>query len=879
MPQTAPQQTNQFEARFAELARQILQDRSPLAAQREVGFQLVERNEEGNRACGVFGIDLNGELALAPVFFIDGETKADHLVHTKPDLYAPLTDDWVKASLRKDPNTVGSGVDRNETLRYTRQVDLRNVMDPAYRKSGAKLPNGPDQSVPASMLPVVRQFLSGPAELTFDKVAKEENPCKNWAEYVQSNPEYRHAFSKLAIRYPAILPLIDAKFGEGSVDKMLKGAASVSANPVPSAPVGATAPVPPAGTIIPPPSDASLPGPTGSGPVMGPIHGAQTEGDMDGILGRAQDLYNQHMPEWLPPGRLALGLGAAAGGGALLGYARNRRRNQQMVADSKDELDAETVAKFAAENNKPSAALAAVLGDDEAKGRVDVLTPAKMDKRRKSGLRASPGEVQDVAQKGYSVTDTRKSAATVISKRALTNAMAMKHMTSPTKTGTYEMAVRDGDMFKTKKVMVMFPAPRPGAEGAGCLVVDPTNDEWCLVPAKDLLVLTATKELTDPMDEYRAWAKGLPKAGNDPKDSVEDMEPDSSAPTSYANVVVYPDMDGRAWGPYTGCSYARNGAYTAGIYNDDYAGQKPSAPLMLNARHYDNVRIENLKNSTGIQPQWYGGTLLVPQDTRTLKLDTDKKTLQPARPAELIRNIETSAVALKTEKAANDRIRLNHETMSKSAALVSLMVEWDLPEKQAQEVLESADSEFLVIPPRWMRDAIKEAATPIHDMGIVAPQVPDPYETTTNTRRNSFRTFIPDSTSETVQMPDRDREWDGQRAEDEQLMKQVFRNNDSGVEDEDNNLFSTTGIAAMLNEVDGSIAVDRGIADMIKAMDRLGKTLFLARWHDEAFEERYGEKDAQAVEDLVRTNFLQLGKTILRLRQKGIGQLPNVQSV
>ena len=82
-----------FSSRFAELAQRTLAESSPLAAKRQVGFQLVNRNEAGDQACGVFGIDLKGKLAMAPVFFLNGETKADCLVHTSPDLYVPLSHD------------------------------------------------------------------------------------------------------------------------------------------------------------------------------------------------------------------------------------------------------------------------------------------------------------------------------------------------------------------------------------------------------------------------------------------------------------------------------------------------------------------------------------------------------------------------------------------------------------------------------------------------------------------------------------------------------------------------------------------------------------------------------------------------------------------
>jgi hypothetical protein len=56
----------------------------------------------------------------------------------------------------------------------------------------------------------------------------------------------------------------------------------------------------------------------------------------------------------------------------------------------------------------------------------------------------------------------------------------------------------------------------------------------------------------------------------------------------------------------------------------------------------------------------------------------------------------------------------------------------------------------------------------------------------------------------------------------------------------------------------------------MKALDRLGRVLFMFYWHQEEFQERYGKADLPELEDSLRNAFEVLGDVVLYLKQKTI---------
>ena len=56
----------------------------------------------------------------------------------------------------------------------------------------------------------------------------------------------------------------------------------------------------------------------------------------------------------------------------------------------------------------------------------------------------------------------------------------------------------------------------------------------------------------------------------------------------------------------------------------------------------------------------------------------------------------------------------------------------------------------------------------------------------------------------------------------------------------------------------------------MKALDRLGRILFIFYWKNEDFGERYGKDELAEIEDLLRAVFKSFGDMVLKLKQKSV---------
>ena len=77
-------------------------------------------------------------------------------------------------------------------------------------------------------------------------------------------------------------------------------------------------------------------------------------------------------------------------------------------------------------------------------------------------------------------------------------------------------------------------------------------------------------------------------------------------------------------------------------------------------------------------------------------------------------------------------------------------------------------------------------------------------------------------------------------------------------------------IGGLSRTYDVSSAIDSYVPELLKAVDRLGRILFLFYWKNADFAERYGSQDMTDLEDEMRAVFKNLGDLVLKLRQKSI---------
>lgn len=92
-------------------------------------------------------------------------------------------------------------------------------------------------------------------------------------------------------------------------------------------------------------------------------------------------------------------------------------------------------------------------------------------------------------------------------------------------------------------------------------------------------------------------------------------------------------------------------------------------------------------------------------------------------------------------------------------------------------------------------------------------------------------------------------------------------------------VFDTAMVSTMLKAVRQDALVDRYLGDLMKALDKLGRILFMFYWHGEEFEDRYGKQDLPELEDSLRNAFEVLGDVVLFLKEKTVGTMQDLAGV
>lgn len=120
-----------FEQAFANLAQAFLKDAAPGLLDHQLGFQLLDKNQDDTRAVGVFAFMVGSQILYAPVFFLNGDLKGNELLYIKnQDIFVPLSEGWLQYIINRKPNVLGEGVDSNTANLGVRNPDLSELSEP-----------------------------------------------------------------------------------------------------------------------------------------------------------------------------------------------------------------------------------------------------------------------------------------------------------------------------------------------------------------------------------------------------------------------------------------------------------------------------------------------------------------------------------------------------------------------------------------------------------------------------------------------------------------------------------------------------------------------------------------------------------------------------
>tara|TARA_R110000851_G_scaffold127413_2_gene259424 strand:+ start:1789 stop:3948 length:2160 start_codon:yes stop_codon:yes gene_type:complete len=96
-------QNPQIEQTLADMAYEMLQASHPDLFENMVGFQLIDADDQGSKALGMFALKLGSSYAYIPAFFLNGALKPLEILYLKnKDSMVPLSQEWIDLALRDD---------------------------------------------------------------------------------------------------------------------------------------------------------------------------------------------------------------------------------------------------------------------------------------------------------------------------------------------------------------------------------------------------------------------------------------------------------------------------------------------------------------------------------------------------------------------------------------------------------------------------------------------------------------------------------------------------------------------------------------------------------------------------------------------------------
>jgi hypothetical protein len=110
-----------LEKTFSDLAFSHLRDKSQGLLDYLVGFEMLKSEEDGKRAVGIFGFEVDEDFYYAPVFFLNGEIRGlESLYSVKNDHFVPLSEGWVDTLINRRSVQLGEADTRDRSQRGVR---------------------------------------------------------------------------------------------------------------------------------------------------------------------------------------------------------------------------------------------------------------------------------------------------------------------------------------------------------------------------------------------------------------------------------------------------------------------------------------------------------------------------------------------------------------------------------------------------------------------------------------------------------------------------------------------------------------------------------------------------------------------------------------
>jgi hypothetical protein len=838
------EQSEGFEQAFSSLAYAYLKDKAPRLLDFIIGFQLVDRNEDNTKAVGIFGFKVGDQWLYAPVFFLNGDLKGHELLYLKKqDMFVPLKENWVNHVISRKPHILGEASAKNTFQLGGLLPNLNRLASPPVAtKFSADIGfNCSEWAQP--FLPFLAAVVADKFDVVFAKHAHVAEAL-DLRNVLRSFPLLKLAHEKAYQKYPLIKEGFDKFYGKDFWAKMAANALNDA-------------------------TDLTKQSRCWEG--YEPVPGKKPYSDDSCRKTGSKEKPEKKSFDILPAAREKHPI--------KTGALKITMQNIEMSGDIKD-LDGDILKGILPDEIQDKIT-------DMMKRSAEVDNDVTITDGDNKRLNSTDDDRKKLLDDGVLITDKRDSQDVSMA----FNTQVRMEMMNPNESGVYEVLEKPGTF--TEMVVLSNPASGRGRENTVLVVRKDDPRSWLHTHRTNVFVKSCDCPLPSV---FREWVNGLSdisdcKVGN----TYVAMHEIGSGTCPFEVTEVLSDGSYRvSWLDYAELPRPGNLAARTCMHPqyDNMNGYKSwDAKITINKRPGTNLRT-------------VAGEMFIPSDYKVIKVkeknDTSRKddspfTFMPCceskpfqsgsrsdpSPIELgnLANVQLMLyekfASLKVQDTGTDfyiqsATHGNHK-LKKVAAVIHLVADHGLSEKQARVMLKEAS---VVAKHNDAKTYFIKHAAPFNNSvlegGPNTPGFPEPFYGQEPVGRGMYPARYPEEYTSLVPGMDSNltdpKIYDPFYMPDPKAMQAGQQASQSGQKE----VFDTAMISGLLKTVRQDGLVDRYLGDLMKALDKLGRILFLFYWHQEEFEDRYGKQDLPELEDTLRNSFEVLGDLVLFLKEKTV---------
>jgi len=838
------EQSEGFEQAFSSLAYAYLKDKAPRLLDFIIGFQLVDRNEDNTKAVGIFGFKVGDQWLYAPVFFLNGDLKGHELLYLKKqDMFVPLKENWVNHVISRKPHILGEASAKNTFQLGGLLPNLNRLASPPVAtKFSADIGfNCSEWAQP--FLPFLAAVVADKFDVVFAKHAHVAEAL-DLRNVLRSFPLLKLAHEKAYQKYPLIKEGFDKFYGKDFWAKMAANALNDA-------------------------TDLTKQSRCWEG--YEPVPGKKPYSDDSCRKTGSKAKEEKKSFDILPAAREKHPI--------KTGALKITMQNIEMSGDIKD-LDGDIFKGILPDEIQDKIT-------DMMKRSAEVDNDKTITDGDNKRLNSTDDDRKKLLDDGVLITDKRDSQDVSMA----FNTQVRMEMMNPNESGVYEVLEKPGTF--TEMVVLSNPASGRGRENTVLVVRKDDPRSWLHTHRTNVFVKSCDCPLPSV---FREWVNGL--------SDISDCK--------VGNTYVAIHEIGSGTCPFEVTEVLSNGAYRVS-WLDHADLPRPGNLAARTCMHPQHDNLNGYKSwdakitinkRPGTNLRTVAGEMFIPSDYKVIKVreknDTSRKDDSPftfmpccdSKPFQSGSRSDPSPIELGDlanaqlmlyEKMASVKVQDtgtdfyiqsathgNHR-LKKVAAVIHLVADHGLSEKQARVMLKEASA---VAKHNDAKTYFIKHAAPFNNSvlegGPNTPGFPEPFYGQEPVGRGMYPARYPEEYTSLVPGMDSNltdpKIYDPFYMPDPKAMQAGQQASQSGQKE----VFDTAMISGLLKTVRQDGLVDRYLGDLMKALDKLGRILFLFYWHQEEFEDRYGKQDLPELEDTLRNAFEVLGDLVLFLKEKTV---------